>query len=225
MTSVLLIVLLLFVIFSFFGGKRMFAEKWVIGRKIFWLFGAYGFVLLVSTVHYTFFLPDAISSEQQITSEEVQTAYSELQRQAETGNFEEMEEDYRRNDWTMEPAADKLYIENHRNDLSVYYLQGDYSEVEAAYYQSPSAVNGSAVTSGYQPTIELNNNILSIEEDAQLMEDKKYAGYKKEFPFLQFENTEEHPSDVQLGFGTIVLKIPEQIDIRAQGARAAGIEE
>ncbi|MGY4690836.1 hypothetical protein [Salibacterium sp. K-3] len=228
MINVIVMVLLLIAVLSFFSKRRFVSEKWVTGRKIFWVFGGYVLVLLLSTAHYSLFLTGSASSEQTLSPSHVQEEAEKLRQQAASGSLDAIEDDYLRNEWTLEPVDEVLLLKADTSELPVYYVKGSYEQPSAAYYQSPSVINGEQAVTEYQPTIEQNVNILSVYTDPKVTEERNYAGYKKEFPMLPFDSSVDQgdPYNLNLGYGVLIVNVPEQLDVEGEGfVQQAGTEE
>ncbi|SFP67419.1 hypothetical protein [Salibacterium halotolerans] len=213
-----IIVLLIFILMTFFTGRRILSEKWVTGRKIFWVFGAYVLVLLVSAMHYSIFLTGAASPKETLTPSYVQSEAETLRNQFKTGNLDAIDDDYLQREWEMESVEEELIVNAAISDLPIYYVKGAYDHPTAAYYQSPSTVNGEQAKTGYAPVLEQQKDILSVRTNSGEDNERTYAGFKKAFPMVPFDESDGlGHGDLNLGYSALLLKVPQELDVQGEG--------
>ncbi|SFL92267.1 hypothetical protein [Salibacterium qingdaonense] len=214
-----IIVLLIFILMTFFTSRRILSEEWVTGRKVFWVFGAYVLVLLISTAHYSIFLTGAASPEETLTPSYVQSEAETLRNQFKTGNLDAIDDDYLQREWELESVEEELIVNAAISDLPIYYVKGTYDHPTAAYYQSPSTVNGEQAKAGYAPVLEQQKDILSVRTNSGEDNERTYAGFKKAFPMVPFDESDGlgHGDRMNLGYSVLLLKVPQELDVQGEG--------
>ncbi|MFZ4454558.1 hypothetical protein [Salibacterium aidingense] len=186
------------------------------------IFSVYVVILVGAAGYYGLFLSTESSAEGEWSREDVNRASSDLRVNGQEGAYDDMEERFLQEEWSFDMGGEEeLFLKYNNTDLRIYFKKGQsgQNQVDIAYYHVPSSIAGEKKEMDFRPEMNHSNKVLSIRAHSG-EEEKEYIGYKKEFPFQQFEaSNDSAPPKIEIGSGVIIMEVPEHIEVNTSGSR------
>jgi hypothetical protein len=190
-------------------------------RELKWVFTAYLFLLLSSTVVY-YLLPDiesnnsVVSKNEALNIDQEDKRIQEFYTAAESGNLDQFEDAIVKDQWSFDYSGSQLEIVDNLNAMLqvVERKETDDEKIEVTFYTTKNILGGIDVTNNINPiSVTYKQNRLNILPPEQY--EINIASFKKDFVVSQFngENTPFHSTSYSGGHQVIYIKIPNKVEV------------